>query len=52
MEESFINAMERGLLIPWKEVFNDNVDEIRFKIEEHYSAAQVAKAILELSKTE
>ena len=46
MEESFINAMEI------KELFNGNVDGIRFKIKELKNAAHVAKAILELSEAE
>ena len=46
MEESFINTMEI------REIFNGNVDEMRFKIKELQNAAHVAKAILELSETE
>ena len=37
MEKSFINAMEI------RELFNGNIDEIRFKIKELQNAAQVAK---------
>ena len=46
MEECFINAMEI------RELFNGNIDEIRFKIKELQNAAQVAKVILELSELE
>ena len=46
MEEAFINTMEI------KELFNGNVDDIKFKIKEFQNAAHVAKAILELSETE
>ena len=46
MEETFINAMEI------RELFNENTNEIRFKIKELQNAAQVANAILELSELE
>ena len=46
MEECFINAMEI------RQLFNGNTDEIKFKIKELQNAAQVAKAILELSEIE
>ena len=46
MEECFINAMEI------KKLFNDDIDEIKFKIKELQNAAQVAKAILDLSEIE
>ena len=35
-----------------KKLFNDDIDEIKFKIKELQNAAQVAKAILELSEIE
>ena len=46
MEECFINAMEI------RKLFNDDIDEIKFKIKELQNAAQVAKTILELSEIE
>ena len=46
MEECFINAMEI------RQLFNGNIDEMKFKIKELQNAAQVAKAILELSEIE
>ena len=47
MEECFINAMEI------RKLFNDHdIDNIKFKIKELQNAAQVAKAILELSEIE
>ena len=47
MEECFINAMEI------RQLFNDHdIDNIKFKIKELQNAAQVAKAILELSEIE
>ena len=46
MEECFINAMEI------RQLFKGNIDEMKFKIKELQNAAQVAKAILELSEIE
>ena len=46
MEEYFINAMEI------KQLFNGDVDKMRFKIKELKNATHVAKAILELSEEE
>ena len=46
IEDSFIHAMEI------RELFNGNVDGIRFKIKELQDAAHIAKAVLELSETE
>ena len=46
MKECFINAMEI------RKLFNDDIDEIKFKIKELQNAAQVAKTILELSEIE
>ena len=46
IEECFINAMEI------RQLFNGNIDEMKFKIKELQNAAQVAKAILELSEAE
>ena len=46
MEEAFINAMEI------KHLFNENIDEIKFKIKELQNAAIVTKAILDLPEKE
>ena len=46
IEECFINAMEI------RSLFNDDAENIRFKIRELQNASKVAKSILELSDEE